>query len=79
MANQGSERLGKHYDRDHLTYGEVRGPGLRAVTGDGDPVPREEFRGEVFRFASRDAAGGYLVESTEKTGQSTTLTDLRRV
>ena len=78
MATRGKELLGEFYDRDHLTYEEVRGLGPNAVTGDGDPVPQEEFQGKVFRFANRDDASGYGVRSMEETGQGTTLTYLQR-
>ena len=43
------------------------------VTEDGESVPDEELRGKVFRFEDRDEPSGYLVRSTETTGQSTTL------
>lgn len=78
MATQGRELLGEYYDRDHLTYDEVRELGLRAVTEDGDPVSQEEFQGKVFRFANRDDASGYVVRSMEETGAGSTLAYLQR-
>ena len=78
MTTQGEELLGEFYDRDHLTYEEVRELGLNAVTEDGDPIPQEKFQGKVFRFANRDDASGYGVRSMEETGQGTTLTYLQR-
>ena len=78
MATQGRELLGQYYDKDYLTYEEVRELDLKAVTEDGEPVPQEEFQGKVFRFANRDDASGYLVKSAEETGGGTTLTYLQR-
>ena len=78
MATQGRELLEEHYDKDYLTYDEVRDLGPRAVTEDGEPVAQEEFQGKFFRFANRDDASGYLVRRIEETGQSTTLAYLQR-
>ena len=73
MATPGEELLGEHYGRDHLTYEELEALGLRVVTEAGERVPEEELRGKVFRFGDKDEPSGYLVRSTESTGQSTTL------
>jgi hypothetical protein len=73
LATPGKELLGEHYDKDHLTYEELEGLALEVVTEDGESVPDEELRGKVFRFEDRDEPSGYLVRSTETTGQSTTL------
>ena len=77
MATPGEGLLGEYYGRDHLTYEEIEALHLKVVTEAGERVPEGERRGKVFRFEDKDEPSGYLVRSTETTGQSTTLCYLR--
>ena len=78
MASHGRELLGEHYGEDYLTYEQVEALGLKAVTEGGEEVPREEFRGKVFRLENPDDASGYVVREMEATGQPATLCYLQR-
>lgn len=73
MASTGQEVLGDHYGEDHLSHEQIEGLGLKVVTEKGDTVPEEEVRGKIFRIVDPDEPSGYLVRSTETTGQQTTL------
>ena len=73
MATPGEELLGEHYGRDHLTYEEIEALHLQVATEAGERVPQDELRGKVFRFEDKVEPSGYLVRSTEITGQSTPL------
>ena len=74
MAKQSEELLGKHHNGKLPTRGKVRKLGSEAATQNPTPVPQKEFQGEVFRFANRDDASGYLVRNMEETRGSTILT-----
>ena len=73
MASTGREKLGEHYDDEHLTYEEIRGLGLKVVTEKGETVPTDELQGKIFRVVDKDDASGYLVSPTETTGTATVL------
>ena len=73
MASTGREILKDHYGADHLSHDEIESLGLRVVTEGGEVVPENEVRGKTFRIENRDEPSGYLVRSTETTGQQTTL------
>ena len=78
MASTGQEVLKDHYGDDHLSHEEIENLGLRVVTENGEVVPDEEARGKAFRVVDPDEPSGYLVRSTETTGQQTTLSYLQR-
>ena len=73
MASNGRELLGKHYDKDHLSYEEITRLDLRVVTEDGEEVSYEELRGKIFRIVDRDEPSGYVVRNVETTREATTL------
>jgi hypothetical protein len=73
MASNGKELLGERYERDHLTYEEIVDLDLRVVTENGETVPTEELRGNIFRIVDRDEPSGYVVRNMETTGEGTTL------
>jgi hypothetical protein len=72
MASNGRELLGKHYDKDHLSYEEITRLDLRVVTEDGEEVSYEELRGKIFRIVDRDEPSGYVVRNVETTREATT-------
>jgi hypothetical protein len=72
MASNGRELLGKHYDKDHLSYEEITRLDLRVVTEDGEEVSYEELQGKIFRIVDRDEPSGYVVRNVETTREATT-------
>jgi hypothetical protein len=66
MASAGRERLGEHYEQDHLTYEEIEG--IRPDLG---------FRGSQGQNLPHGRPGrepnGNVVKSTESTGTSAVL------
>lgn len=78
MQSNGRELLGEHYGEEHLTFEQIEGLGLKAVTEDGLTLGQEDLRGRVFRVADPDEPSGYVVKSTETTGQATTLCYLQK-
>jgi hypothetical protein len=67
MATQGNPR--SYYDPDHLAHEGVRDIVPRAVTKDGESVPRG-LPDKVFRSENRTHADAYLPGGVEKTGWS---------
>jgi ribosomal protein S24E len=73
MVSNGRELLGKHYERDHLTYEEIEDLEVTVVTENGETISPEELRGKIFRIVDRDEPSGYVVRNMETTGEGTTL------
>ena len=79
MAQEEARRLlGDLYGEDHLTHEQIQELRLKVVTENGETIPPEETQGKVFRIEDPDEMSGYLVSSTESTGQSTVLSYLQK-